>query len=374
MRLLVDATSLLLRSAGIKGYTWHWMNSMHAQAGGHRIDAFPFVHPAARLDHEQSQMATPATYARIALLHGINHGLRPLLDAICRGYDVFHASNQIRVAPRRPRLTATIHDLTCWLMPELHTQANVHADRNFARTILNNADALIAVSENTRLDAIRILRIPPEKIHVIHSGIGEAFFAVKPALIERVRRRFGLTRSYVLSVGAIEPRKNLDRLLDAYLGLPDDIRQQYQLLISGPRGWQSGNLIARFHSCGADVRYLGYVADEDLPGLLAGATVFAYPSLYEGFGFPLAEAMAAGVPCLTSNVSSLPEIADGAALTVDPRSSVEIGQALQRLLTSPALRQTLSAAARVRAEHFRWRRTARDSIEFFEQVSGQFTR
>lgn len=374
MRLLVDATSLLLRSAGIKGYTWHWINAMRAEAGGHRIDTFPFVHPAARLDHERSLMTPLATSWRIALLQGINHGMRPLLDAICRGCDVFHASNQIRVAPRHTRLTATIHDLTCWLMPELHTRANVQADRNFARKVLSRADALIAVSENTRLDAIRVLRLAPEKIHVIHSGIGEAFFTAKPGDAERVRKRFGLTRPYVLSVGAIEPRKNLERLLDAYLGLPPDIRGQYQLLVSGPRGWRSGQTFARLHSCGDDVRYLGYVPGEDLPGLLAGATVFAYPSLYEGFGFPLAEAMAAGVACLTSNVSSLPEIAGGAALAVDPHSSLEIGAALQRLLTSPSLRQTLSAAARARAEHFHWRRAARDSIAFFERVAGQSTR
>ena len=200
MRLLIDATALLLRSAGIKSYTYHWMRAMRSQCGGHRIDGFPFVGSASRLGHEASPLAPLGTYTRIARLQAINHGMGPLLDLVCARYDVFHASNQVRVAPRRTRLTATIHDLTCWLMPEFHTAANVRADRNFARVILERADGLIAVSEHTRQDAIRVLRIQPGKIRVIHSGIGDGFFSDNRAEAERVRARLGLERPYILSL------------------------------------------------------------------------------------------------------------------------------------------------------------------------------
>lgn len=374
MRLLVDATVLLLRSAGVKSYTYHWINAMRAQEGLNRLATFPFIDPVSRLDHERSSLASAATYARIALVHAINHGMGPLLDLACRGFDIFHASNQIRVAPRRARLTATVHDLTCWLTPELHTTANIRADHTFARMILQRADGLIAVSESSRQDAIRVLGIQPEKIQVIYPGIAESFFTTTAADVQRVRTLLGLDRSYVLALGTIEPRKNLDRLLDAYLGLAGDIRHEYQLVVCGPRGWQNTTTLARLRACGTDVRYLGYVAEEHLPGLLAGSGVFVYPSLYEGFGFPLAEAMASGVACVTSNVSSLPEVVGDAALTVDPRSVDQLGNALRRLLTSPSLRMELAEAAHARAGRFRWHRAARESLEFFERVAGQFGR
>ena len=303
------------------------------------------------------------TVARVGLLQVINHGLGALLGPVCSGYDVFHVSNQVRVTPPGVRLTATIHDLTCRLMPELHTAANVRADASFARNIVGPADGLIAVSESSRQDAIRLLGVKPERIRTIHSGVSDAFFSARPA-------QGG--RPYVLVLGTVEPRKNVDRLLDAWDGLPSDVRGAFELKVCGPRGWHSEATLERLARTG---QYLGYVPEEELPALVAGAAVFAYPSLYEGFGFPLAEAMAAGVACLTSNVSSLPEVAGGAALLVDPLSVDEIRGGLLRLLTSPGLRAELSRAARVRAEHFRWERAARESIEFFEQVAaGQLGR
>jgi alpha-1,3-rhamnosyl/mannosyltransferase len=128
--------------------------------------------------------------------------------------------------------------------------------------------------------------------------------------------------------------------------------------------------MARLRGSAAGVRHLGYVPEADLPGITAGAAVFAYPSLYEGFGFPVAQAMAAGVPVITSNLSSLPEIAGGAAALVDPRSIAEIRGALERLLTSPAMRERLAREGKVQARRFRWENCARESVEFFRQIAG----
>ena len=140
---------------------------------------------------------------------------------------------------------------------------------------------------------------------MIHSGVPEAFFDPDAAAVERVRGRYGLQRPFVLFVGTIEPRKNLDVLMSAYEELPASTREAFELVIAGPSGWAAAETKARLRT----VRYLGYVPEPDLAPLTAGATVFAYPSLYEGFGFPVAQAMAAGVPVITSNISSLPEIA-----------------------------------------------------------------
>jgi glycosyltransferase involved in cell wall biosynthesis len=140
------------------------------------------------------------------------------------------------------------------------------------------------------------------------------------------------------------------------------------LVIAGASGWSGEKTLARLASKPAGVRYLGYVSEDELPGLTAGATAFIYPSLYEGFGFPVAQALAAGVPVITSNTSCLPEIAGDGALLVDPRSPAEIQRALERLLTSAALRQQLRAAGVARAQRYRWEICARKSLEFFHRV------
>jgi glycosyltransferase involved in cell wall biosynthesis len=358
VRILIDATSLLLRSAGVKSYTWHWLRHLRRLAPPGSVGAFPFLGEAGgELDHEHSVAGAWTTWPRLGLVFLMNLAGGGALDVACRGYDLFHSSNMVRVAPRRARLTATLHDLTTLLMPELHTGGNIHADEYFANNILKRAAGLIAVSENTKQDAVRLLSIEPDRIEVIYSGVDERFFTAKPLV---------RTRPYVLFLGTIEPRKNLDALLDAWRFVPDD----FDLLIAGPAGWNSEATIARLRSDAGNIYYLGYLPESEIPALTAGASAFAYPSLYEGFGFPVAQAMAASVPVVTSNTSCLPEIAGEGALCVDPRSPAQIGAALNRVLSDAALSARLGAAGRQRAQRYRWDECARRSLEFFEKVMG----
>ncbi len=224
---------------------------------------------------------------------------------------------------------------------------------------------MIAVSECTKRDAVRILGISPERIAVIYSGIPGRFFDVKPEAIADVRARYRLGRPFVLALGAIEPRKNIPALIDAFESLSGSLRDEFELVVAGPMGWADEATRARLRS----VRYLGYIPEADLAPLTASATVFAYPSLYEGFGFPLAQAMAAGTPAVTSNVSSLPEIAGDAALLIDPRSVGELRDALEKLLLSPTLRAELGVRGRARAGRFTWEAAAAASIKFFEEAA-----
>ena len=357
MRILIDATPLLLRSAGVKSYTYHWIEHLWQQAKNEQILTFPKIARLPPLQHERSVLPPVPTYSRLALLYLANTPGIPLLDWMTARADVFHVSNQIRRPPRKVRLTATIHDMTTYLMPELHTDANVRADASFAEAVLKRAAGLIAVSENTRNDAVRLLKLPPERIEVIHSGVPEVYFDARPR---------PAARPYALFLGTIEPRKNIDTLLDAWAGLK--LSDDFDLVIAGPAGWRSEQTMARLRSDATGVRYLGYVAEDELPGLMAGASAFVYPSLYEGFGFPVAQAMAAGAPVITSNVSSLPEIAGDGALLVDPRSVTEIASALRNLLTSPSVQEKLRAAGRARAERYRWENCARKSLDFFRRL------
>jgi glycosyltransferase involved in cell wall biosynthesis len=180
-----------------------------------------------------------------------------------------------------------------------------------------------------------------------------------------VRARYGLVKPYVLFVGTLEPRKNLDRLLEAWAEMK--YRHDFDLAIAGPVGWAAPETLARVTRY---ARCLGYVPEQDLPSLTWYATVFAYPSLYEGFGFPVAQAMACGVPVLTSNTSCLPEISGDGALHVDPMSPAEIRAGLELLLESEPLRHSLGAAGKRHAQRYRWERCAEESWKFFTRVAG----
>ncbi|MCS7024257.1 MAG: glycosyltransferase family 4 protein [Bryobacteraceae bacterium] len=370
MRIMIDATPLLLRSAGVKGHIYYWLEALRRLAGHQMIRAFPFIQRTAGLDHERSIFSPWTTYPRLAALYGVNWLGSPALDLCLKGCDVFHASNQVRHPPRKAKLTATIFDLTTTKLPEMHTAANVQADAWFAERILKKADGLIAISESTRQDAIELLGIPEEKIETVPCGVSEAYFHVPVADVLEVKELYQLSKPYALSVGTVEPRKNLDRLLDAWLGLEPDLRQHHELVLAGPPGWKSENTLRRIAGAPEGVRYLGYVPEQFLPALTAGAVLLAYPSLYEGFGLPLAQAMAAGVATITSNVSSMPEVAGDGAVLVDPFSVTEIRTALTRLLENPTLRERLAARGRERAQNYRWQRVARRSLLFFERIAG----
>jgi alpha-1,3-rhamnosyl/mannosyltransferase len=363
MRVIIDASPLLVRSAGVKNYLYHWIEALRRNAPQGSIGTWPAISSGVELFHEGSMAGSWSTYKHLAILALSNHTGLPLFHPAAGKADIFHVSSLVRNPPRRPLLTATLHDLTAWIMPELHLPANRQADSHLADN-LRRAHRIIAVSECTRQDGIRLLRIPPEKIVTIHSGVASAFFHVSADAAAEVRTRYRLKRPFILSVGTIEPRKNLSLLVSAYRALPAYLQDEFQLVLAGPMGWADPATEERVRG----VRYLGYVPERDIAALTAAATVFAYPSLYEGFGFPVAQAMAAGVPVVTSNVSALPEIAGDAALLVDPRSEAELRDALNRLLLYPNIRTGMSARGRERAELFRWDTCAAKSWQFFQET------
>jgi len=368
MRITIDALPLLFRSAGVKNYLYYWIRHLQREPGAD-VGLFPFLGEPSSLDHRGAAAGRIPTFFRLGLFFAMNRLPAGFSQPWFRATDVFH-STRILNPPKRAKLTATIHDLTCWLLPDVHLPATVAFDQRYAERIWKRADGLIAVSESSRNDAVRLLGIPPEKIQVIYPGIPEAYFSVDRQDVERVRADLRLGRPYLLYVGTIEPRKNVDLLLDAYGDVASSISSEFDLAIAGSPGWASRATMGRLKSSPPNVRYLGYVPESDLPALFAGATAFVYPSLYEGFGFPVAQAMAAGVPVITSGVSSLPEITGGAAVLIDPRSRCELRNAMERLLTSPSLMAELSERGRTQARRFSWPAAAARSLDFFLRVVG----
>ena len=364
----VDCSPLLLRSAGVKTYLYHWVRALRAQSPD---SIRTFLAPADRgLDHDGGPRMHPAKIVALLALSRLPSFVADMAVPRC---DVFHVSSLLRGLPMRPRLSTTLHDLTAWILPECHMPANVAAEKAFAERVLKRASGIIADSESTKRDAIRLLGIPSERIRVIYLGVPPEYFSVPVESVDTVKAAYKLARPYFLFVGTIEPRKNVDTLIEAWDGMSASFRRMNDLVIAGMPGWRAEQTMRRLLQAEHDdtgIRYLNYVPEADLPALTAGAKAFVYPSLYEGFGIPVAQAMAAGSPVITSNVSSLPEVAGDAALLIDPRSVSELRSAMTAIDESADFRTRLAAAAKSRAQCFKWETAAAESLRYFADLAG----
>jgi glycosyltransferase involved in cell wall biosynthesis len=320
------------------------------------------------------------------------------------GADVFHASEQFLHAPPGAATVLTIHDLTTHVHPEWHVAANTSMHAAKERFAATRAARLIAVSEATKRDVVRHLGVPEERVAVVYEAAGERFRPHTPDETRAVLARHGLRHGeYILSLGTLEPRKNYERLIEAYAILvargwrleasdsgqnnaapgdtaPSSPRLQppasslspsLSLVIAGGRGWNDEPILAAPERYGVAkyVRFLGRVDDAELPALLAGCALFVYPSLYEGFGLPVLEGLASGVPVLASNSTSLPEVLGDAGLLCDPLNAEEIAARMWQLLADQALAQHLRAAGPCRAALFSWRRAARETLAVYEDAA-----
>lgn len=292
--------------------------------------------------------------------------IRPPLTGLLDRVDAFHVGEfQLPPAPRPdgPAYVATVHDLTTLTHPRHHTVLNRLVHRRRLAWIRRHARRVIAVSGSTARD-LSDAGVDRGRIDVVHEARGHD---VEPADLREVRDRYGIEGPYILTVGTLEPRKNHVRLIRAFEALD---HRDIELVLVGGDGWRSGapKRAIRASRARARIRRLGAVPDADLAALYAGATVFAYPSLYEGFGLPVLEAMAAGTPVLTSDVSSLPEVAGDAALLVDPGSADAIRSGLDRLLHDPGLRDRLAERGRAREREFSWERTAQETLTVYRTI------
>ncbi len=287
--------------------------------------------------------------------------------------DLFHATEHLLPRLSSVRTVFTLHDLIFLFHPETHKPLNRWFLTLMMPRFLRAADAVIAVSECTRRDAVRAYGIPEEKITVIYEGVSPRFRPASPEAIQAVRAKYRLPERFILYVGTIEPRKNLTALLEAYAALQSrNTQHAARLVIVGKKGWLYEGFFRRLRELGLEERvyFTGYVPDEDLPALYSAADLFVFPSLYEGFGLPVLEAMACGVPVVCSNTSSLPEVAGDAALLADPTDIRALAAAMERALTDEALRASLRARGLERARQFTWEEAAKRTVEVYHQVLG----
>ncbi len=277
------------------------------------------------------------------------------------------------------RTVVTIHDLVSFLFPRTVPRKYALYMRLMTRLAVRSADRIIAVSGATRDDLTRVLRVPDDKVTVIHEAVAPQFAIPWDAgAVEAVLRRYGIRRPYCLFVGNLEPRKNLSRLVEAFgLLRTRDLRgpegaMAPQLVLAGGRGWLYNGIFSDLATRRgiAEIVFTGHVPAADLPALYAAAACFVFPSLYEGFGLPVLEAMAAGTPVVASRVGAIPEVAGDAALLVDARRPVELAEAIAAVLTDRALRARLITRGRARARLFNWEAVARQTLAVYEAVRG----
>ncbi len=264
----------------------------------------------------------------------------------------------------------TLHDLTFFLFPQLHTLPKRLFFRIFTRLSARRAAALVAVSENTRQDAIRLLGVNPDKIFSTCLGVTPEFQPVRDSTrLENIRHRYQLPPRFILFVGLLEPRKNLPILLRAFASIADQVPET-SLVVVGRKGWMVERALRLVNSLGlaGRVHFTGYAPREDLPLIFNLAEVFVYPSLYEGFGLPVLEALACGTPVITTAVSSMPEIVGDAGVLVPPGDDRRLAQALLALLNDPERRRSLSEAGPAQAAAFTWERTAAETVAVYQRV------
>ena len=381
MRVVVDARSAVdPRRTGVGQYTRAVLRALPPADPGTRFVAWyldvrgigtrphRFAGWAPNLSERTTRLPT-RFYGPLSSRTG-----HPRLEWLAGASDVVLAPNFVAPPTSAPCVVVVVHDLARDVMPETAPHHDARWQRGFERS-LRGASAVIVPSESARQDLERFYGIGSERVRVIHHGTdAEAFAPAIPPQIEELRSRFAIEGPYVIFLGGLEPRKNLEQLVRAF-GMIEDHRCSL-VLAGGVVRWApnySERIDRAIAELPVDVRgrviRTGYVPDADRRGLLSGAEVLAYPSRYEGFGFPILEAFAANVPVLTSNRSSMPEIAGNAASLVDPDDPVSIAKGLDELLGDDDLRNVLRAAGTARVASFTWERCARQTVEVIQRAA-----
>ncbi|MGH2537796.1 MAG: glycosyltransferase family 4 protein [Candidatus Promineifilaceae bacterium] len=377
LRIGIDVTAAVSQGGGIGRYTRELIRALvrQDQANSYHFFSarFPAQLPVADPLPKAANVSLHENWLSERWLYRLWHRLRaPLpLQWFTGRLDLFHAPDFVLppLAGRTPSLL-TVHDLSFARYPDAFTPTLIRFLNRAVPRSIGRATHLLADSEATRSDLMALWRVPADKITVLYSGVSKNFRPVtRPSELEAVRRRYGLPDGpYVLSVGTIQPRKGYQMLIRAFEPLSRAL--PHDLVIVGGMGWSYEPILAEAAEKGlADrVRFLGFVDDQDLPALYSQAALFAFPSLYEGFGLPILEAMACGAPVVCANASSLPEVAGQAARLAPAGDQAAWSQAMSELLTTPSLRARLVAAGFRQARQFSWKRTAQQLLALYGRL------
>ncbi len=377
MRVILSVEPIRFPLTGIGRYTWELASALMQSsqvselkffAGRRFLPELPVAQENAGFQHgvkrwvQKSYIATEAYRL-----------LMPLLKQnALKGYDdyIYHGPNFF-LPPFPGRKIATFHDLSPFTWPQCNTPQRIRFTQKELQKTISSADALITDSAYTRQEVADYFNWPIERIYSVPLACSADFHQRTPEMCHEVLSQYGLKhQEYSLYVGTIEPRKNLIALLDAYSRIPIDCRRRIPLILTGYQGWQNESIMHRIDSAQREgwVRYLGYLPARELPVLFSGARVFCFPSLYEGFGLPVLEAMASGVPVVCSDSSSLPEVVGDVGLMCKADDIEQMTTLLIQAIEDDTWRQTSIIRGIQRAGEFSWQQCASKTIEVYKEV------
>jgi len=388
--IVIDASPAVHRKAGLGRYAEELIGALVAQAKAGKTDREigVFYHDAlhaapGRLIQSLDCFATSQTPYLWRLRALISHLLNLAQDdlfiraqtntrAALPAPRLFHATEHLLPRFKSLKTVFTLHDLIFRFFPEYHLPRNRIFLMLAMPYFLRRADAVICVSEHTRRDAVRVYGLPEDKLRVIYEGVSPRFRRVlDSSALRATQARYALPDRFILAVGTIEPRKNLVTLFRAFGALlAEDASLAQELIVVGKAGWLHAPTFRAIHDLGltGHVRLLTTVEDDDLIAIYSLAAVFAFPSLYEGFGLPPLEAMACGAPVVASSAASLPEICGQAALLLPPSDVQAWTQTLRRVLTEPDVRRELEARGPAQAARFTWSKAAEETRQIYDEL------
>ena len=355
------------RGAGINSYIYHLLKNLGQIDSGYRYSVFlserRFADERFRLHF--TRWPTHRPVVRILW----EQVIQPI--ALLRaGVDLLHAMAFAGPLVTPCPFVVTIYDLSFLHYPEAFRPWNRRYLTTFTTLSARRARRVIAISESTKRDVVKLLDVPPDRVDVAYCGVDEIFCPLQAHEVDRFRHERALPDRFILFLGTLEPRKNVQQLIRAY-GRWSKIEPDIpKLVVAGGKGWYYEQIFAEVEDLGlvGEVIFPGYVMQEELPWWYNAADLFVYPSRFEGFGLPVLEAMACGTPVVTTNVASLPEVAGDAALQVSPDDETQLVEAMRRALSNEALRQEMKAKGLAQAAVFTWARTARQTLDTYHRA------
>lgn len=375
LRVGINATALLSPRTGIGQYVYHlgreFLESdavdpyfFYAKRWGTELRSEPLSDISAIKAHIKRFVPWPYVTSRFLMQMGFSAGL------LRHPVDIYHEPNYLAYRFSGPSVV-TVHDASWVRHPETHPPERLDAISRYFLRSLEAASAILTDSEFVKREIVELFGVSPEKIFPVLLGVSSDFFPRDPEECNAFLTAHDLTfGQYVLSVGTLEPRKNIPALIDAYSMLPADLQRRFPLVLVGMRGWLTSGLEARMKPLveRGVIKPLGYVPDAAMPLIYSGAAAFVFPSFYEGFGLPPLEAMACGAPVISSQTSSLPEVVGDAGVLVDPRNVDAIADSIRRVLEDRAFAEELAQQGIQRAAGFSWKRTAAETIGIYRHA------
>lgn len=370
-KLLIDSISLLSSLTGIGRYTYEVSNQLK-EDDSFRVNYFYGYHSEKFIDDVENTESLQSLKLLLVKVPIVKKIVRKLIFIFSKiyspSYDLYWQPNFIPNNEITARKTITsVHDFSFLLHRDFHPKERIdYFDKCFFENI-TKSNMIITGSEYSKKEILERLNIHEDKVKVIYHGINHDLFKV----YSDIHLNFKIPNKFILSVGSIEPRKNLLGLLKAYNLLATKIKEEYKLVLVGFKGWENQEIMNIIDENKDYIHYLGFISDKELAKVYNLASCFIFPSFYEGFGLPPLEAMACATPVISSNLTSMPEVCNDAVIYCDPYSTIDIKDKIELVLNDASLQQELIKKGLKRAKFFTWKKSAQEHIKLFKEVLEQ---